>query len=67
MSRVGKNPVQLPPKVEVKQVGDKIEVKGPLGSLVTPIYAGISMESADGVVTFKRSSEEQNWLPSMVW
>lgn len=59
MSRVGKNPVQLPPKVEVKQVGDKIEVKGPLGSLVTPIYSGISMESADGVVTFKRNSEEQ--------
>jgi large subunit ribosomal protein L6 len=59
MSRVGKDPVTLPPKVEVKQVGDKIEVKGPLGSLMTPIYSGISMESADGVVTFKRSGEEK--------
>jgi rubrerythrin len=26
MSRVGKEPVAIPPKVEVKQIGDKIEV-----------------------------------------
>ncbi len=59
MSRVGKNPVKLPPKVEVKQIGDKIEVKGPLGSLTTPLYSGITMETSEGVVVFKRNSEEQ--------
>ncbi len=60
MSRVGKEPVKLPPKVEVKQVGGSIEVKGPLGTLQTPIYDGIQMEQDNGVVKFKRSSEAQN-------
>ena len=32
MSRVGKDIVTLPVKTEVKQAGDKIEVKGPLGT-----------------------------------
>ncbi|MCX7999219.1 MAG: 50S ribosomal protein L6 [Leptospiraceae bacterium] len=59
MSRVGKSSVTLPPKVEVRQLGDKIEVKGPLGTLYTPIYAGITMENANGVVTFKRENDEQ--------
>lgn len=59
MSRVGKSPVQLPPKVEVKQVGDKIEVKGPLGTLQTPLYDGIQMQMENNVVSFKRSNDEQ--------
>ncbi|MDX1960320.1 MAG: 50S ribosomal protein L6 [Leptospiraceae bacterium] len=60
MSRVGKDPVKLPPKVEVKQVADKIEVKGPLGTLLTPIYSGIEMEAKDGLVTFVRKGEGQS-------
>jgi len=59
MSRVGKEPVKLPPKVEVKQIGDKIEIKGPLGTLHTPIYSGISMVQESGVVTFSRNNEEK--------
>lgn len=59
MSRVGKNPVKLPPKVEVAQQGNKIEVKGPMGSLSTPIYPNIQMELKDGVVTFIRANEEK--------
>lgn len=59
MSRVGKDPVTLPPKTEVKQVGDKIEIKGPLGALSTPIYKGISMAVDGNVVTFSRASEDQ--------
>jgi len=49
----------LPPKVEVKQIGDKIEIKGPLGTLHTPIYSGISMVQESGVVTFSRNNEEK--------
>lgn len=59
MSRIGKEPVKLPEKVEVKQDGNKIQVKGPLGALETPIYEGISMSMEDGVVSFQRSSEEK--------
>ncbi|MCB1140614.1 MAG: 50S ribosomal protein L6 [Leptospiraceae bacterium] len=59
MSRVGKNPVKLPPKVEAKLVGDKIEVKGPLGTLHSPIFPGIEMEVQGDLVTFKRNIDDK--------
>jgi large subunit ribosomal protein L6 len=60
MSRVGKAVVKLPAKVEVKQDGNSIQVKGPLGELNTPIFDGITMESSDGVISFVRKNEEKN-------
>ena len=62
MSRVGKEPVQLPPKVEVKQIGEKIEIKGPLGVLQTPIYSGIEMKVEDKTVTFQRLREDKEMI-----
>jgi large subunit ribosomal protein L6 len=62
MSRVGKEPVQLPPKVEVKQIGEKIEIKGPLGVLHTPIYTGIEMKVEDKTVTFQRLREDKKMV-----
>jgi large subunit ribosomal protein L6 len=62
MSRVGKEPVQLPPKVEVKQIGEKIEIKGPLGVLHTPIYSGIEMKVEDKTVTFQRLREDKDMI-----
>lgn len=59
MSRVGKEPVQIPPKVEVKQLGEKIEVKGPLGILHTPIYSGIEMKIESNNVIFSRLKEDK--------
>ncbi|NUM42722.1 MAG: 50S ribosomal protein L6 [Leptospiraceae bacterium] len=60
MSRIGKNLVTLPDKVEVKQMGEELVVKGPLGELKTPLYKGISL-SVDGKnVSFLRNSEDQN-------
>jgi large subunit ribosomal protein L6 len=59
MSRIGKNPVHLPAEVTVKQEGPYINVKGPKGSIKTPIYEGIEMSLADGVVTFSRNSDEK--------
>lgn len=60
MSRVGKEPVQIPPKVEIKQMGEKIEVKGPLGTLHTPIYSGIEMKIEDNNVVFSRLKEDKD-------
>lgn len=62
MSRVGKAIVKLPPKVEVKQNGESIQVKGPLGELETPIFDTIKMETGDGTVEFIRSNEEKKTI-----
>jgi large subunit ribosomal protein L6 len=59
MSRVGKAIIKIPPKVEVKDNGNSILVKGPLGELSTPIFDGISLNQEDGRVAFARSSEEK--------
>jgi len=59
MSRIGKEPVKLPAKVEVKQIGEKIEIKGPLGTLQTPIYSGIEMTVEEGVVRFTRNKDDK--------
>jgi large subunit ribosomal protein L6 len=63
MSRVGKNPIKLPPKVEIKQIGDKVEVKGPLGTLQSPLYPGIQMEVDGDLVTFTNSSKDKSLNP----
>ncbi|MCC5814105.1 MAG: 50S ribosomal protein L6 [Leptospira sp.] len=62
MSRVGKAIVKLPAKVEVKQSGDNIQVKGPLGELQTPLFEGITFETGDGTIQFVRSNEEKKTI-----
>jgi large subunit ribosomal protein L6 len=59
MSRIGKDVVVLPTKTEVKLVGDKVEVKGPLGTLLTPIYKGITMSQEGNTIKFARENEEK--------
>ncbi len=59
MSRIGKDIVVLPAKTEVKLIGDKVEVKGPLGSLLTPIYKGITMSQEGNTIKFARDSEDK--------
>jgi large subunit ribosomal protein L6 len=44
MSRVGKSPVELPEKVEVTIIADRISVKGPLGTLEQPITPNVRIE-----------------------
>ena len=41
MSRIGKKEISLPKGVEVRQDGNAVVVKGPKGSLNTPIVTGI--------------------------
>jgi len=42
MSRIGKQPVQLPKGVEAKVDGDRISVKGSKGVLTSPLFNGIT-------------------------
>jgi large subunit ribosomal protein L6 len=59
MSRVGKKPITIPSGVTVT-IGDaEMEVKGPKGTLKTPIPAGVSFKQADGSLVAERVGDEQ--------
>ena len=62
MSRVGNSIVILPEKVEVKQIGAEIQVKGPLGELKTPIFEGIEMSVEGNNISFSRKNDEKQTL-----
>ena len=52
MSRIGKKPVVIPPKVDVTLKGQAVSVKGPKGTLSWEIPDLISVKVADGKITF---------------
>lgn len=51
MSRVAKNPIQLPKGVEVKLTGSDLTVKGGMGSLALSLSAGIQLTQEENVLT----------------
>jgi len=59
MSRIGKKPITLPKGVEVKKDGNAVTVKGPKGSLTTPLVPGIDVKVDGNVVQFTRQDEEK--------
>jgi len=52
MSRVAKNPVQLPSGVDVVLNGQKLTVKGSKGTLELDIHSNVSVEKDDKTLTF---------------
>ena len=58
MSRVGRKVIELPKGVEVRQDGSAVVVKGPKGSLTTPLQQGISLKVDGNVVQFQRANDE---------
>jgi large subunit ribosomal protein L6 len=59
MSRVGKKPIEIPKGVDVVVEGSHVTVKGPRGSVVTPILAGVTVEKKDGLMLLARGGEEK--------
>jgi large subunit ribosomal protein L6 len=59
MSRVGKKPITIPSGVEVKIHDAELEVKGPKGTLRTPIPDGISFKIEDGALIAERGNDDQ--------
>lgn len=60
MSRIGKQPVTIPEKVEVKIDGDVVTVTGPKGELTQTIEAEyVSVSQADGAVTVERADDSK--------
>ena len=58
MSRIGKKEITLPKGVEARYEGGAVMVKGPKGSLRTPVVAGIGVKVENNVVSFTRGDEE---------
>ena len=60
MSRVGKKPIAIPSGVDVKIHDAEIEVKGPKGTLKTPIPNGISFKVEDNSLIAERQNDDQS-------
>ena len=59
MSRVGKKPIAIPSGVTVTIADSQIEVKGPKGTLTTPVPQGIKFRQEDGSLIAERESDDQ--------
>ncbi len=59
MSRIAKNPVTIPEKVEVSVQENQISIKGPLGSLAQHIGDQVLVEQVDNQVRVKPSNDTQ--------
>ena len=59
MSRVGKKPITIPSGVTVTISDSAMEVKGPKGTLSTPIPVGVSFKQEDGTLTAERTNDDQ--------
>lgn len=60
MSRIGKLPLSLPPKVEVSVASDNtVTVKGPKGVLSQKIDPDIKVKVEDGTLTVERPTEQK--------
>jgi large subunit ribosomal protein L6 len=62
MSRIGNNPIKLPPKVEVTLGTGEISVKGPLGTLSRTFGADVTVERNGEELVFKSMNEEAGAL-----
>jgi large subunit ribosomal protein L6 len=58
MSRIGRMPIPLPDGVEVAQDGNRLTVKGPLGTLQRELHPEMSLEREDGMLRIVRPSDE---------
>ncbi len=59
MSRIAKNPVVIPEKVEVTVGAAELTVKGPLGTLKQPIARGVVVKRDGDKVTFAADNESK--------
>ncbi|MGD9587669.1 MAG: 50S ribosomal protein L6 [Pyrinomonadaceae bacterium] len=58
MSRVGKKPITIPAGVTVNISDSTLEVKGPKGTLSTPVPAGVKFKEEDGTLVAERAGDD---------
>ena len=72
MSRVAKNPVTIPEKVEVVLSANSIAISGPLGKLMHPLTSAVALKREGKTITFaatqntKHSSAMSGTLRALV-
>ena len=59
MSRIGKQPIPLPQKVEVDIRGSHVTVKGPRGQLERSFDPAMTIKLEDGVLTVERPTDQR--------
>jgi len=57
MSRIGKQPIELPASVNVSLSPGRVMVNGPLGELTQEVPARMKVDQSDGVITVTRPTE----------
>ena len=57
MSRIGKQPIELPAGVSVSLSPGRVMVNGPLGELAQQVPQRITIEQSDGEIVVKRPTE----------
>ena len=57
MSRIGRQPIALPPKVEVSINGQAVAVKGPRGHLSRTLPSQVVVSQDNGTVVVERANE----------
>ena len=57
MSRIGKQPITLPPAVQVQIEGQTVIVKGPKGELRRAVHPDVRVQLDGGTLTVTRSSD----------
>ena len=59
MSRVGKQPIEVPSSVTVEITGNEIKVKGPKGELSRSILPSIEVKKEDNMLVVSRKSDSK--------
>jgi large subunit ribosomal protein L6 len=59
MSRIGKQPIPIPPGVKIQVDGATVRAEGPKGKLAQPVPAGLTPRVADGTIVIDRSGEDR--------
>jgi len=65
MSRIGKKPIQIPEKVEVKISNGHVVVKGPKGTLETSFHKDVKIEMKDKNLVVSIPNTENNTQKSL--
>src|SRR5215210_2968824 len=58
MSRIGKQPIEIPSGVEIDAANEVVTVKGPRGQLVQRVHPEMRIRQEDGAVRVERPNDD---------